>query len=258
MPKLSIVTITLNNLAGLTRTRDSLAGLRDVDFEHLIIDGGSSDGTLDFLRALPAGSRWVSEPDRGPYDAMNKGAGIAQGEWVMFLNAGDTLAAPEGLATLLRAAEAADAGLAYGSHLYKGRIRRPEALETLHALLLAGEAKKWLRGHPCHQAVIARRRLLLDRPFDLRFRIAADFDWMESVRQSGVKSLKVDALICAYQPGGLSALNFPRCNAEWWKIAQLAGGHSKACRQFFLEAQRKHQRRKKRARWLARWKASRP
>lgn len=258
MPKLSIVTITLNNLAGLTRTRDSLAGLRDVDFEHLIIDGGSSDGTLDFLRALPAGSRWVSEPDRGPYDAMNKGAGIAQGEWVMFLNAGDTLAAPEGLATLLRAAEAADAGLAYGSHLYKGRIRRPEALETLHALLLAGEAKKWLRGHPCHQAVIARRRLLLDRPFDLRFRIAADFDWMESVRRSGVKSLKVDALICAYQPGGLSALNFPRCNAEWWKIAQLAGGHSKACRQFFLEAQRKHQRRKKRARWLARWKASRP
>lgn len=256
MPKLSIITITYENLPGLRLTMDSVADAKVPDYEHIIIDGGSTDGTAGYLDGLTGACLWLSEQDRGPYDAMNKGVGLATGEWVMFLNAGDTLVTPENLRKLLAAAEAGDAGLAYGDHLYRGRARSSKTLEALHEMLMAGDVKGWLRGHPCHQAVIARRALLREMPFDLGFRIAADFHWMERVRSLGTKSMKLDGLICAYQSGGMSSRNFPRCNAEWWKVARLAGARNAGCKDFFLKALRTHRRRRQRARWtelLRRW-----
>lgn len=244
MPKLTIVTVTFNDLAGLKLTRDSLGKAAGADLEHVIIDGGSQDGTVEYLQGLPADVRWMTEEDRGPYDAMNKGAALARGEWVMFLNSGDTLASPENLGELLAAADRSHAGLAYGDHYYKGRLRKAKSLESLHHSLLAGDVKAWLRGHPCHQAVIARRRLLLETPFDLGFRIAADFHWMERVRRRGESSLKVNGAICVYQRGGLSSRSFLRCTVEWWKVVKLAGGSSARCKAFFLKSLRKHGRRK--------------
>jgi glycosyltransferase involved in cell wall biosynthesis len=244
MPKLTIVTVTFNDLDGLKHTRASILNANGAEIEHLIIDGGSKDGTVEYLAGLPDGVRWVSEKDRGPYDAMNKGAELARGEWVMFLNSGDTLAEQSILGNLLTAADGSDAGLAYGDHLYKGRFRKAKSLESLHELLADGDVKGWLRGHPCHQAVIARRRLLLEMPFDLGFRIAADFHWMEKVRGRGEKSLKVDGPVCVYQPGGLSSRSFLRCTIEWWKVVKLAGGSSARCKAFFLKSLRKHGRRK--------------
>jgi len=247
MPKLTIVTVTYNDLEGLKLTRESVARAEGADWEHLIVDGGSTDGTPAYLEELPKAVRWVSEKDRGPYDAMNKGAALARGEWVMFLNSGDTLAEPIVLGRLLAAADGSDAGLAYGDHFYKGRLRSARTLESLHHSLLAGDVKAWLRGHPCHQAVIARRRLLVEMPFDPGFRIAADFHWMERVRRRGERSLKVDGAICVYQPGGLSSRSFLRCTIEWWKVVKLAGGGAQAHRAFFLSSLRKHGRRKCRA-----------
>ena len=244
MPKLTIVTVTFNDLDGLKHTRASVLDAKETDFEHVIVDGGSKDGTAEYLAGLPESVRWVSEKDRGPYDAMNKGVTLARGEWVLFLNSGDTLAGQSALGNLLKAADGSEAGLAYGDHFYKGRLRRAKTLESLHGLLEEGDVKGWLRGHPCHQAVIARRRLLLEMPFDLGFRIAADFHWMERVRSRGEKSLKVDGPICVYQPGGLSSRSFLRCTIEWWKVVKLAGGSSARCKAFFLKSLRKHGRRK--------------
>jgi glycosyltransferase involved in cell wall biosynthesis len=244
MPKLTIVTVTFNDLDGLKHTRASVLEAKGADLEHIIIDGGSTDGTADYLAGLPCDVRWVSEKDRGPYDAMNKGAALARGEWVMFLNSGDTLAGQSVLGKLLAAADGSDAGLAYGDHFYKSRFRKAKSLESLHGLLADGDVKGWLRGHPCHQAVIARRRLLLAMPFDLGFRIAADFHWMEKVRSAGEKSLKVDGPVCIYQPGGLSSRSFLRCTIEWWKVVKLAGGSSARCKAFFLKSLKKHGRRK--------------
>ncbi len=254
MPKLTVVTVTFNDLSGLKLTRESVCKDDDTDFEHVVIDGGSKDGTIEYLQGLPADVRWVSEKDRGPYDAMNKGASLARGEWVMFLNSGDTLAKPGNLAKLVAAANQSDAGLVFGDHFYKGKLRSAKSLEHLHKLLKDGDVKGWLRGHPCHQAVIARRPLLLAMPFDLSFKIAADFHWMERVRSSGEKSLKVDGPICVYQPGGLSSRSLLRCTIEWWKIVKLAGGTSSVCRAFFLKSLRKHGRQKCRASLIAKLK----
>jgi len=256
MPKLTIVTVTFNDLDGLKHTRASVLDAKGTDIEHVIIDGGSKDGTAQYLEELPAEVQWVSEKDRGPYDAMNKGAALARGEWVMFLNSGDTLTGQSALGNLLSAADGSDAGLAYGDHFYKGRLRAAKSLESLHEFLAAGDVKGWLRGHPCHQAVIARRRLLLEIPFDLDFRIAADFHWMEKVRSRGEKSLKVDGPVCVYQPGGLSSRSFLRCTIEWWKVVKMAGGTSACCKAFFLKSLRKHGRRKCRAALLKRIKGA--
>ena len=251
MLRLSVVTVTFNDLEGLKSTRASLLASRNADYEHIIVDGGSRDGTLDYLRSLGSAATWVSERDRGPYDGMNKGAAMAKGDWIMFLNSGDTLASETALAALLAAPAAADIGMIYGDCLSKGKLRKARPLHELHQLLEAGDVKTWLRGHPCHQSLIARADLMKATPFDLSFKIAADYHWMERLRSLGHGSLRIDAVICVYQPGGMSARNFLRCTAEWWKVVMLAVGDDPRRKAYFLRSLRKHASRRRRARWLA-------
>lgn len=250
MPRLSVVTVTFNDLEGLKSTRASLVKSCTTDYEHIIVDGGSSDGTQDYLRELGDAVIWVSERDRGPYDGMNKGAAMAKGDWIMFLNSGDTLATASALTDLMAPVADAGIGIIYGDCLSKGRLRRARPLHELHRLLEAGNVKGWLRGHPCHQSVIARTDLMKMTPFDLRFKIAADYHWMERLRSQGYGSLKVDAVICVYQPGGLSSRNFLRCTVEWWQVVKLAAGNNPARKAYFLRSLRKHACRRRRAGWL--------
>ena len=92
---LSIITINYNNAAGLEKTMKSVLSQTNNDFEYVVIDGGSNDGSVDVIRRYEKefGSRlnWVSERDKGIYDAMNKGIRKAQGEYLEFLNSGDCL-----------------------------------------------------------------------------------------------------------------------------------------------------------------------
>ncbi len=83
----SVITVTRNNLVGLRRTHESLRIQSCGDYEWIVVDGASDDGTADYLKKT--GANWVSEPDRGIYDAMNKGIARAQGRWLIFMNAGD-------------------------------------------------------------------------------------------------------------------------------------------------------------------------
>src|SRR5512145_2921227 len=111
-PTLSIVTVCRNDRPGLERTLASIRCQRWPDFELELVDGASTDGTADVVRALP--DAWIhatSEPDRGIYDAQNKGWRRARGTWCLFLNAGDTLAADDVLARVFAAP--LDADVAY-------------------------------------------------------------------------------------------------------------------------------------------------
>lgn len=223
MPALSIVTVAFNDLAALSRTRASIEARGGVELEHIVVDGGSSDGTVPYLESVGGKVRWVSERDLGPYDAMNKGARMAAGTWVLFLNAGDTLARPQSLPELMARAAAGGADIIYGDHWFNGKLRGCETLEALHTRLERGDMRGWLRGHPCHQSVIARTELLREHPFDLSYRIAADFHWMERMRQLGARSVRVPGATCVYEAGGLSSRSFLRCLVEWRRVAMLAG-----------------------------------
>lgn len=93
MNKISIITITYNNIAGLKRTVESVFNQTYTDYEYIVIDGGSTDGSAEFLKEYDNKiTYWVSEPDKGIYNAMNKGLKFAQGDYVHFLNAGDCYA----------------------------------------------------------------------------------------------------------------------------------------------------------------------
>ncbi len=124
--KLSIITINYNNAEGLRKTLASVASQTFRDFEHIIVDGGSTDGSVEVIREyeqslasclspLASNLKWLSEPDSGIYNAMNKGIAMAQGEYLQFLNSGDWLVDENSLTNVF--AEAADMDIIYGDRI---------------------------------------------------------------------------------------------------------------------------------------------
>ena len=188
----SIVTVTYNPGELLEPTMRSVAEQVGVQIDYVVVDGASKDGTVDRLRSFgkrieeieaDGGQdernqltyRWVSEPDRGLYDAMNKGLVMAQGDYVLFLNAGDTLAHPRVLADLW--SERKGAAVYYGQAMVVesmgGRelgLRKPLPPQHLNwRSLRFGMVVS-------HQAFVIKRERAL--PYDLQYRICADIDWM--------------------------------------------------------------------------------
>lgn len=109
MMKLSIITINRNNDSGLQKTIQSVASQTCTDFEYIIVDGASSDDSIHIIKEYPvlfgARMKWISEPDGGIYNAMNKGIGMASGDYVQFLNSGDCLTSDDVVARMLDALE---------------------------------------------------------------------------------------------------------------------------------------------------------
>lgn len=174
-PLFSIITITFNAENELLPTLKSVSEQNCKDFEHLIIDGASTDGTLALARSQGVkGLRIVSEPDKGLYDAMNKGLRLARGKYVIFLNAGDAFASP---VTLEQYASASDDNpdIIYGDTVIvdEGRnVLRPRHLSVPDRLTLDSFSHGMLI---CHQAFCVRRSLAPE--YDLRYRFSADYDW---------------------------------------------------------------------------------
>lgn len=193
----SIVTVTRNHLAGLRATTRALAQENPDLFEWIIIDGASTDGTAAYLKTTPA--LWVSEPDQGIYDAMNKGLARATGVYVLFLNAGDTLALPHTLATLaaLLKVRPVQPDLIYG-----------DAFEDTPQ----GRVIKAARSHVClqqglfthHQAIFYRRDVINDLRYDLRYDIAADYKFTAEFLHRSADIFYWPRPICLFEAGGVS------------------------------------------------------
>ena len=130
MPKLSIITINYNNTIGLAKTIESVVAQTSTDFEYIVIDGGSKDGSLDVIKQYERKlSYWVSEPDRGIYHAMNKGIRQATGDYCQFLNSGDYLLTPDVTERMLQ--DIPDCSILYGNKIRvcngKERVERSYA-----------------------------------------------------------------------------------------------------------------------------------
>ncbi len=209
-PLFSIVTITKGNLDGLKRTEGSLAAQSFRGFEWIVIDGDSGDGTKEYLRGLNAVS--VSEPDRGIYDAMNKGIDRAGGAYLLFLNAGDTLADIDILATLTRAA--ADApDFIYG-----------DALETngLYKKARSHEKIDWgMITH--HQAMLYRRERIGALRYDPMLKIAADYGFTASFLRHAQSVHYIPCAICIFEDGGVSQQNRRLGRREQFMIRMTDG-----------------------------------
>lgn len=172
LPSISVVTIVLNDREGLIRTGTSLQ-TQSYSPEWIVVDGGSSDYTLDVLRNYGKEARWTSERDNGIYDAMNKGVTMCNGDYVVFLNSGDCFSDSEVLSDI-RSFLSSPKGLPIdvlccGANLVltKGEkvYRPPKTVE-----------KYIWHGLPAnHQATYYRRVILDTPPYDLRFKICGDY-----------------------------------------------------------------------------------
>lgn len=218
----SIITCTYNAESVLQRTLDSVLEQTYSHVEHIIVDGASTDATLDRVEAYKQKSdaedwchevRVKSEPDRGLYDAMNKGIQRATGQYVLFLNAGDIFPSAD---TLELVAESVGEGEEPPAVLYgdtdvvddEGRFLRHRRLSPPRRLTWRSFMKGML---VCHQAFYARTDLAKATPYDLHYRFSADVDWciriMRLARRRRLPMRNVGAVVVNFLDGGMTTTN---------------------------------------------------
>jgi putative colanic acid biosynthesis glycosyltransferase len=167
----SVVTVVRNDCEGLAQTMDSVAAQDYPCVEYIVVDGASTDGTLALLQKR--GSEidgWTSEPDGGIYEAMNKGTLLASGEYVCFMNAGDSFASRDTLSRMFLPSPSAE--LVWGDCIIQGA--KEEEYDSARDVV----AKLHRQMTVCHQSLFTKTESLRKRPFDASYRIAADYDFL--------------------------------------------------------------------------------
>ena len=206
-PTFSLITITLNNASGLRKTTKSIEKQTLKDFEWLVIDGESTDESLDFLREIQRDAnkhnkkfRYTTEPDDGIYDAMNKGMQQARGKYMIFLNAGDELAAPDTLEML------APHTLKKPDFIYGDAIEPSEnGGKAVTKPARRYKDSPWgMITH--HQAMIYSRLRLRDLKihYSLNYKIASDYDFTLRFLNNAKKLIYIPKPICIFEQGGIS------------------------------------------------------
>lgn len=218
MPLISVVTVVFNGAQCLEETIKSVIGQTYPSIEYLVIDGGSSDGTADIIRKYaPRLGFWISEPDNGIYDAMNKGIKHARGEWIIFMNAGDSFYDDNTVREVFREYPK-DADMIYGHHQTKYgngylRIRK------------AGKLKSIWKGLPfSHQSLFARTSLMKKFQFDEKNGLAADFEVVYKAYTKGYKLIGVDKVIATTSAQGVSDLKRMQAIKNLWKVSVNVSG----------------------------------
>ena len=203
-PKISIVTVCYNAVNEVEMTILSVINQTYPNVEYIVVDGGSTDGTVDVIRKYDSRiTKWVSEPDKGIYDAMNKGIGMATGEWLNFMNAGDKFVDMNVLKNISINFNSLN-GVLYGDtvgELFGGKFSLRKA-----------DIKKIENPRNCrmgftHQSSFVRTELAKKYPFDLRFKLAADYNMMVSLYNLGYSFKYVSIPISVYDGHGISAQN---------------------------------------------------
>jgi glycosyltransferase involved in cell wall biosynthesis len=202
MPLVSVITVNLNDAEGLRKTLQSVAGQDFADKELIVIDGGSTDGSLDVIRTFASSiTRWTSEVDQGIYDAQNKGIALANGDYCLFLNSGDHLATPHVLSAVFQ--EPPEADILYGNMIidYGGgttRLGRMPRRITLEHMI----------GDTLWHPVSFIRRSLFDRfgGYDLRFRMVADYAFfLRMLLVEKVRYSHTGVTVAVFNTGGISS-----------------------------------------------------
>ena len=215
-PQISIITVVFNSEKFLEETILSIINQTYKNIQYIIIDGGSTDHTLDIIRKYEDQIFfWISEPDKGLYDAMNKGMLKATGEYVWFINSGDKIYSAQTVENIF-------SGKKEYSDVYYGetiivdsqnkeigmrRLKNPEQLTW----------KSFKMGMlVCHQAILVRRTLA--PPINIEYRYSADFDWVVRILRKTDKIENTKQIIVRFLEGGFSRKNIRRSLNERFKV----------------------------------------
>lgn len=216
--KVSIVTINYNNVEGLKRTLASVADQGYRDIEHIIIDGGSTDGSVDAIKEYVADNpkresffkhtvNWVSEHDNGIYNAMNKGIKKATGAYIQILNSGDIFAASDVAERMVKEVERNE----YPAILYGNMIKKDYATGKIDGK--SGKVEYSLRNYYLgtlnHDCCYFRRDLFETYGlYDENLKIVSDWKWfLQAIGLGKVKPVYTDIDVTVFDGGGISETN---------------------------------------------------
>ncbi len=213
--KISIITITYNSAKTLQRALESVQSQHYADIEHILVDGASTDGTLELIKTYAnkvqrdkgQGTkevRWISEPDNGIYDALNKGIRMATGDVIGFLHSDDVLYSSDSIGHIAMAFEQTKAEVVYGNLQYcrGGKVVRRWQSNAFKPCSLAFG---WMPPHP---TVYVRREVYEQvGPYDDWFRISADYDMMLRIFKAGYKTHYIPEVLVSMETGGASNRN---------------------------------------------------
>lgn len=198
--KVSIITIAYNNLEGLKDTYRSIRRQTFRDFEWIVVDGGSTDGTKEFLEEHNEElAWWCSEKDKGVYNAQNKGTLHARGEYSIYMNSGDSFYADDVLEKVFDQ-DIANADIVYGNWMLvfeDGKTRLGRAPEV-------ADLAYFFDDNMCHQSMLIRTEAVRNRPYDESFRIYADWEEWLALLMQGKTFKRIDLTICNFLVGGIS------------------------------------------------------
>jgi glycosyltransferase involved in cell wall biosynthesis len=220
-PRVTLVTAAFNACRTLERTIESIRAQTFVDIEHVVVDGGSNDGTIELLRSrLRPQDYWISEPDRGISDAFNKGVALAAGDLIQFVNADDWLS-PDQVEVAVRGLDATGADFVFGDVIfYRGGradfryAGEPDYPKAIHRRMPALN----------HTTTLAHRRTF-ERVglFDLRYRCAMDYDWFLRLHLAGGRGVYLADLVGHMNHDGVSNIDYLRTFREVEAIAVAHG-----------------------------------
>jgi len=195
-PLITVVTVVFNGGEYLEETIRSVIEQDYENVEYVIIDGGSTDRTIDVIRKYEhAVDYWVSEPDKGVYDAMNKGIDLARGEWVNFMNAGDLFYSDVVLRDI-PFIKMRRYSLIYGDMIFNGEVVKAFSTRKLHCGVI----------HACHQSMFFALSDKQYLRYNLKYRIYSDYDLVSRIYCSGQGLFYYEKPVSIYQGGGISAL----------------------------------------------------
>lgn len=220
IPEVSIITVCRNAESCIEATMDSILSQTFQSIEYIVIDGASTDRTLPLVKEREEAFRrkgivfrWLSEPDGGIYDAMNKGIRLASGRWLNFMNAGDGFHDPEVLADIFRCGEyPPEVGVVYGDT----ELRLSFGFVEMLPKPLAYVQKKMAF---CHQSSFVRAEVMRAHPFDLSYPYAADYAFFYRYYRSGGEFRYVHRLVAYFESEeGASSRNRLKVNREYARI----------------------------------------
>ena len=213
MYQVSVITITYNAEKNIEETMRSVLGQKYFGFEYIIKDGNSSDKTNEVVDEIKLKYdknnviKHICTSDNGIYDAMNEAVTYASGEWIIFMNAGDTFYDRNVLSDVFSVQYKKEIGVLYGHALMK--LTRNRGMIVTYNLDMMKNGVSI-----CHQSVFEKRKLLLQMPFDNGMKILADRKHLLQLMNDGIKFQRINIIVAQEDRNGISATNYLQCYKE--------------------------------------------
>lgn len=236
-PVLSVITVVYNAKELLHKTIESIASQTYANIEYVVVDGNSNDGTVELINQSSVISKYISEPDNGIYDAMNKGLALATGDYVIFINAGDQFFATTTVEQIFSRQVMAD--VYYGNTMIVDASNNEIGLRRLQPPVNMSW-KSLLNGMlVCHQSIVVKRSIA--PYYDLSLKVAADYKWVVTSLKNATTICDSGIIISRFLDGGFNKKHILRSLRErfgvmvqFYGLGAVVLNHIRIALRFFL------------------------